>query len=791
LDPCRYTCDTGAHFVAKITSTGTICVCDEANGYVLEWKQCKLKINECAKRWNIAPTMSWYIFWDIKYIHWYTPTTWTYTWVALNLSWTAVVYTWNAITYTGSSALEPCTYTCDEANGYEKVWNTCKLKVKECTTWIGNIKPTMSWYIFWDIKYTYWHSPTSWTYKWVALNLSWTAVAYTWSAITYTGSSILEPCTYTCDSENGYDWNTSTRKCELWQYECKWTKPTKNGYFYWSSKYNYWYTPTKWTYVTGSASNLKPCQYTCNVWDYYRWNWSECVEWKYTVVYNSNGWTPTPSTQTAKCGTGVKLASAPTNWDYNFAGWRSSLDNKLYNPATVYTWAVVYTWVCNQTITMTAEWSRCKNDLIVNPNGWKVKFNGTEIKSQKNEIRDCGRTITLSVTWRENVQTGSYTVMFQVDTNIWVVETSSKEANYKTWMRYPFIGWMNNGTCGTISDWKYRYPISDATTCTKTAKWWTWERVVKIDEITLPKVAVKDSNKRFYTFSGWYTKETWWNRVWGEWDKFKPRGNTTLYAQWKEKEKELCTITYDANGWKLATDTENPVTVECGNSKQLAEEATNEPRYKFYRWQSSIDESQYKANQNYWPITQNVKMIALWNRKSFSCGEPYKCVDDEDGNKVVDGTNTWFDNHKYTRKCWITDCLRCDEGYKEINGICVPYLVPEPITPCNHCAKSWFPYCFPINFRESCNEDTHKSLNQITHKSLNQINSSDSINQKKCRVDTSIEWCNKLYTDADMAEFNEKSCKTQDTKWICKVKGGYLKCASSVHWEEYRCSVRK
>ena len=52
-------------------------------------------------------------------------------------------------------------------------------------------KPSWSGYIFWSGTYTTWYTPTSWS---------------------YTGNSILNSCQYTCDTENGYNWNNN--KCE-------------------------------------------------------------------------------------------------------------------------------------------------------------------------------------------------------------------------------------------------------------------------------------------------------------------------------------------------------------------------------------------------------------------------------------------------------------------------------------------------------------------------------------------------------------------------------------------------
>ena len=66
-------------------------------------------------------------------------------------------------------------------------------------------------------------------------------------------------------------------------------------------------------------------------------------------------------------------------------------------------------------------------------------------------------------------------------------------------------------------------------------------------------------------------------------------------------------------------------------------------------------------------------------------------------------TNRKYENHKYTWSCKLWEdeweCFpACEPWYKLENDICVKIA-------CNHCASSWFPYCFTINFKSSCTED--------------------------------------------------------------------------------------
>jgi hypothetical protein len=59
--------------------------------------------------------------------------------------------------------------------------------------------------------------------------------------------------------------------------------------------------------------------------------------------------------------------------------------------------------------------------------------------------------------------------------------------------------------------------------------------------------------------------------------------------------------------------------------------------------------------------------------------------------------------HQYTWKCQTNICQVCDGAnwYNLKNGVCVN---------CNNCAENGFPYCFPIDFRVSCDESRYTNF---------------------------------------------------------------------------------
>lgn len=69
---------------------------------------------------------------------------------------------------------------------------------------------------------------------------------------------------------------------------------------------------------------------------------------KYTLSYNANGGSPTPSSQTVEEGTRITLAAAPTKSGYNFAGW--VISGAKYAAGDEYT--------VNSNVTATAQWTQ-------------------------------------------------------------------------------------------------------------------------------------------------------------------------------------------------------------------------------------------------------------------------------------------------------------------------------------------------------------------------------------------------------------------------------------------------
>lgn len=82
---------------------------------------------------------------------------------------------------------------------------------------------------------------------------------------------------------------------------------------------------------------------------------------------------------------------------------------------------------------------------------------------------------------------------------------------------------------------------------------------------------------------------------------------------------------------------------------------------------------------------------------------------------ILNNNQSWYKDWKNTqyRACQTDDwtTTTCNGTITQTHIITPdPDQIPEPDDkPCNNCAKNGFPYCFPIDFSSSCNEDSYSN----------------------------------------------------------------------------------
>ena len=157
-------------------------------------------------------------------------------------------HTPDAWKYRASGTLWACEWRCNSS--YEKDGNRCKPKVTYTTC--GGTEPSWEWVEKWDTTY-----PAQSTQK-------------TWD---YTTNGTLWACQWTCNSAtHEKDGNGCKPKWSPYT-TCGEEKPTGDGYLFGESSYTpASYTPNTWTYVDKDASDLYPCEFTCDAASNYIWD---------------------------------------------------------------------------------------------------------------------------------------------------------------------------------------------------------------------------------------------------------------------------------------------------------------------------------------------------------------------------------------------------------------------------------------------------------------------------------------------------------------------------------------
>ena len=297
----------------------------------------------------------------------------------------------------------------------------------------------------------------------------------------------------------------------------------------------------------------------------------------YTVSYNANGGSTTPSSQTSTvttttsytfnnwdtsgtCGallggtytfpnslqttctktadftsssssvaTPITLASgAGSKTGYHFSSWQSSTDNNDYNASTSYT--------PTADTTMTAQWAINSNTLTLNLNGGTYSSTPsgyTKSGDDYTATKNYNQTISVTNPTKANTQAsaGSYTVSYNA--NGGSTTPSQQSAARTTTTSYTFSSWGDSSNCGTLSSGTYTFPANNGTTCTKTANYSTSSSTTTAP-VTLASGA---GTKSGYRFDGWKSSTN--NTVYNGGVSYTPTAATTMTAQWTEL--SICT----------------------------------------------------------------------------------------------------------------------------------------------------------------------------------------------------------------------------------------------------------
>lgn len=314
----------------------------------------------------------------------------------------------------------------------------------------------------------------------------------------------------------------------------------------------------------------------------------------YTISYNANGGSPTPSSQTKTQGTAIKLTTTKPSKS-NGSGSdtvKFYVDNSLYT--TKYAaYTIYYTFShwsyggssyssgasfnvdANCTLTANYSTSYSASETITLPSptksgytfkGWYTAASGgtrvggaggsytptnsTSLYAQwsissytisynanggsptpSSQTKTPGTALTLTTTVPvKESGSGAYTIQYSVDGAI----VSTGAATYP--ISYPFAGWTYNGVTYASGA-----SFTIDANCTLVASYETING--DVETITLPA----GPDKEGYTFSGWYDSPTDGIKIGNVGSNYTPTNDITLYGQYVVKKPEA-TLKYYTNG---------------------------------------------------------------------------------------------------------------------------------------------------------------------------------------------------------------------------------------------------
>ncbi len=459
-------------------------------------------------------------------------------------------------------------------------------KYHNTTLTLSSTKPTQTGYTFlgWSTS----SSATSATYSSggnFTSNANTTLYAV-WKANTYTvkynangGTGSMSNSSHTYDVSKALTSNTFVR----------------TGYTFlgWSTSS----TATSATYTNGqSVKNLTSTDGgTVNLYAI----WSKNPTTSYTLSYNANGGTGTPTSQTGYTSYTIS-STVPTRFGYTFLGWSTS------STATSATYEPNDTITLTTNTTLYAVWKSATTLSVGTSYSANVDFANQEVYYAFTPSSSGEYTFE---------STGS------VDSRVYVYNTSGTEigydddssdegTNFKLSLNltsgakyYIKVRAYSNYT-GTIN-----FNITGKYTISYNANGGTGapSSQTKIHGVTLTLSSITPM-RTGYTFIGWSTSSTATSATYQPSGRFTTNANTTLYAVWSKNPATSYTLSYNANGGTGAPSSQTGSTTYT-----ISNTTPDRTGYVFLGWSksSSATAASYQPGDSI-TITSNTTLYAVW-----------------------------------------------------------------------------------------------------------------------------------------------------------------------------------
>lgn len=406
--------------------------------------------------------------------------------------------------------------------------------------------------------------------------------------------------------------------------------------------------------------------------------WSQNVTKTWSIIYNANGGSNTPTKQTANVGQSITITySKPTRSGYTFLGWSTwsgatepeAMFTPGYSYSSDYDITLYAVWKQNQTTQYSLSFSLQGGTGTFNTlyggygervqipyttptksgytfKGWAT-YSGGSVSYQPGEYYTLYGNSTLYAVWQSsggttqyylnfNLQGGSgtFNTLYGVYGERLFIPSSSPTKN-----GYTFQGWSTSSTGSP----QYQ-PGDYYTIYSNTILYAIWGESTQYCTITFnanggtgapasqQKVAGEPTyipyakpTRSGYTFLGWSTSRYAASADYQPGQAYTPYGNMTFYAVWKQEEDRY-TISFDLQG---GSGEFNPLKGKYGEAWYLPNRAPYKSGYIFKGWATSPDGNPEYQPDDVYTIYGNATLYAVWKEKGkpkFTFSKSYDCI---------------------------------------------------------------------------------------------------------------------------------------------------------------------
>ncbi len=313
--------------------------------------------------------------------------------------------------------------------------------------------------------------------------------------------------------------------------------------------------------------------------------------WRLTYDANGGSGTMTDSSGYMNNAPATIQANAFTRPGYNFIGWSTSADGHVMDGSTI---------TMTKDTTLYAQWKE-KDGVTVTYDG-----NGGETSDSKTTF---SKSVTPEIEF--TVQENPFTKSGYQFTG-W---NTKKDGSGKSYAAGAEMSVTENTTL--YAQWKKK---ADVTVTYDGNGGKTSDSQTAFSKSVTPEIEFSVQENQFtksgYQFTGWNTKEDGSGKSYAVGAPMSVTENTTLYAQWKEKDGVI--VTYDGNGGETSdskTTFSKSVTPEIEFTVQ--ENPFTKSGYQFTGWNTKKDGSgkSYAAGAEM-SVTENTTLYAQWNLKN-------------------------------------------------------------------------------------------------------------------------------------------------------------------------------